>query len=253
MIAAERRVLILEKIQKERTVVVSELAESYQVSEETIRRDLERLEEDGHITRGYGGAVLNETSRLDLPYNVRRGVNTEGKQRIASLALGLVPEGAHIFLDASTTSVYIARELKQRERLSVITNSLENLLELGQVTGWDVICTSGQLRPSTMSLYGRGTIQTVMNYHADIVFLSCKGMDRTRGITDGGDEIAEVKQAMIESSGQVVLCADHTKLDRIAFSQICGFDRIDCFITDEQPSVEWREYLEERQIRLICP
>ena len=105
MLAIERRNAILEKLQVERRVVVSELSALYDVSEETIRRDLEKLETEGFAVKSYGGAVLNENSNLDLPFNVRKNKNVVGKQKIAELISGLVMDGDTMFLDASSTMV----------------------------------------------------------------------------------------------------------------------------------------------------
>ncbi|MCR5486168.1 MAG: DeoR/GlpR family DNA-binding transcription regulator [Lachnospiraceae bacterium] len=253
MLAAERRNQILEKIHEEKRVIVSDLSRRYEVSEETIRRDLERLEEEGHIVKSYGGAVLNEASLIDLPYNVRRNVNPASKQRIAELVKLQIEENDHIFLDASTTSVFIAKNIKQKEHLTVITNSIENLLELSQVTGWDIISTGGLLKPGTMSLYGFKTAEALGAYHADKVFLSCKGLSMEQGITDGNDETAGIKQAMIASAEKVYLAADSSKFGRKAFSQICGFDRIHALITDRKPEAVWCDFLSGNGIELIYP
>ncbi len=253
MLAAERRNLILQKIQEEKRVIVGELSKEYAVTEETIRRDLEKLEEEGHITRGYGGAVLNESGPMELPYNVRRQVNPAAKQRIAELVDRELENNEHIFLDASTTSVFIAKRIKTRDRLTVITNSIENLLELSQVTGWSILSTGGQLKAGTMSLYGRKATETLSTWHADKVFLSCKGIDRERGITDGNDEDAEIKQAMIANAERVYLCADLSKLDRVAFSQICDFAAIHAVITDAEPPAGWKEFLAGKGVKLLFP
>ena len=130
MLALERRNLILEKLQAEKKVVVSELSQLYEVSEETIRRDLDKLEKEGLAIKSYGGAVINEDVSIDLPFNIRKNQNVSGKQKMAEIAASLVQEGDHIFLDASTTAVFVAKALKEKERLTVITNSMEILLEL---------------------------------------------------------------------------------------------------------------------------
>ena len=253
MLAAERRNHILEKIQEEKKVVVAELSRQFEVSEETIRRDLDRLEEEGHIIKGYGGAVLNEASVMELPHNVRRRVNTAAKQKIGELVCREIEENDHIFLDASTTSVFIAKAIKQKEHLTVITNSIENLLEFSLVTGWDIISTGGQLKAGTMSLYGWKTAETLGAYHADKVFLSCKGLNMERGITDGNDETAGIKQAMIASAEKVYLAADSSKFGITAFSQICDFERIDAVITEREPEAAWKDYFTANGIELICP
>ncbi len=253
MLAAERRNIILEKIQEEKKVIVSELSREYEVSEETIRRDLDRLEEEGHIVKSYGGAVLNEANLTELPHNIRRGVNTAAKQKIAELVRDEIEENDHIFLDASTTSVFIAKNIKQKEHLTVITNSIENLLELSLVSGWDIISTGGQLKAGTMSLYGWKTAETLSSYHVDKVFMSCKGISMDRGITDGNDETAGIKQRMIASADKVYLAADKSKFDKKAFSQICGFERINTVISDSEPDRAWKEFFAANKIELIYP
>ena len=112
MLALERRNLILEKLQEEKRVVVSELSQLYSVSEETIRRDLDKLEKEGLAIKSYGGAVINEDFSIDLPFNVRKNQNVAGKQKMAELAASLVNEGDHIFLDASTTAVFSGKSIK---------------------------------------------------------------------------------------------------------------------------------------------
>ncbi len=255
MLAAERRNLIIEKIFEDKSVVVSELAREYGVTEETIRRDLDKLEEEGYVVKSYGGATLSEASPIDLPYNVRRKANPIGKQKIAELVCAQIGEGDHIFLDASTTSVFIARSLKVRERLTVITNSIENLIELSDadVSNWEIIAPGGLYRPGTMSFGGWKTAEALRAYHADKVFFSCKGVDLNKGITDGTDEIAGIKQAMIESATRVYLAVDSNKFDRTAFSQICDFGSVDVVITDKKPEQKWIEFLTQKGVELIYP
>ena len=109
MLALERRNLILEKLQNEKRVVVSELSQLYGVSEETIRRDLDKLEKEGLAIKSYGGAVINEDVSIDLPFNVRKNQNVVGKQKMAEIVASLVHDGEHLLLDASTTAVFVAK------------------------------------------------------------------------------------------------------------------------------------------------
>ena len=126
MLALERRNLILEKLQTEKRVVVSELSQLYDVSEETIRRDLDKLEKEGFATKSYGGAVINEDVSIDLPFNVRKNQNVVGKQKMAEIAASLVQDGDHLFLDASTTAVFIAKALKEKDRQIELANKEVN-------------------------------------------------------------------------------------------------------------------------------
>ena len=133
MLAIERRNEILEKLQSEKCVVVSELSQHYGVSEETIRREVEKLENDGLVIKTYGGAVLNEHSIFDLPFNIRKNQMIAEKQKIAEAVDELVRDGEAIMLDASSTAAYIARGLRKKKKLTVITNSVEIIIELFDV------------------------------------------------------------------------------------------------------------------------
>ena len=139
MLALERRNLILEKLQEEKRVVVSELSQLYGVSEETIRRDLDKLDKDGLAVKSYGGAVINENTSIDMPFNVRKKKNVAGKQKIAELIAEMIQDGDHIAIDASTTSVFIAKAIRQKERITLVTNSIEIIIELADVSDWDII------------------------------------------------------------------------------------------------------------------
>ena len=239
MLAVERRNLILEKLQDEKKVVVSELSTLFDVSEETIRRDLDKLDKEGLATKSYGGAVLNENT------------NMQGKQLIAELVSGLVQEGEHIIVDPSTTAVAIAKALKTRKRLTVITNSIEVLVELSDVSGWDIISTGGTLRENYLALVGPKATDVIGSFHVDRAIISCKGLDMEQGITDSNEMFSQVKQTMLKSAKQRILAADYTKFDNIAFSKICGLSSVDMVVTDVRPSEEWMRYFAEKGIECL--
>ncbi len=251
MLAVERRNLILEKLQDEKKVVVSELSALFDVSEETIRRDLDKLDKEGLATKSYGGAVLNENTSLDMPFNVRKKRNMQGKQLIAELVSGLIQEGEHIIVDPSTTAVAIAKALKSRKRLTVITNSIEVLVELSDVSGWDIISTGGTMRENYLALVGPKATDVISSFHVDRAVISCKGLDMVHGITDSNEMFSQVKQTMLKSAKQRILAVDHTKFGNIAFSRIGELSAIDMVVTDVRPSEEWMEYFEEKGIECL--
>ena len=253
MLAVERRKLILEKVHAEKKVIVSELSKEFEVSEETIRRDLDKLADEGHVIKSYGGAVINEIGSIDLPFNVRWKSNSVGKQKIADLVSREIKDGEHIFLDASTTAVFIAKNIKQKKQLTVITNSIENLLELSDVSGWEIISTGGLLKAGSMSLLGSRATESIKRYNADKVFLSCKGVDLVKGVTEGKEETGTIKQNMIDAAMKVYLTVDSTKFDKVAFSTICQLSKIDVVVTDKRPDVRWMEALKKLNIECLYP
>ena len=253
MLAVERRKIILEKVHEEKKVIVSELSKEFEVSEETIRRDLEKLAEEGHVIKSYGGAVINEIGSIDLPFNVRWKANAVGKQKIANLVSQEIMDGEHIFLDASTTAVFIAKNIKQKKNLTIVTNSIEILLELSDVTGWNIIDTGGILKGDSMSLVGKKATDNIEKYNADKVFLSCKGINQKKGVTEGNDEMASIKQSMIDSAAKVYLTVDSSKFDKVGFASICPLSEIDVVITDKKPEAEWIEIFKEKGIEYRYP
>ena len=167
MLAIERRNEILMKLQAERRVVVSELSQLYDVSEETIRRDLEKLVNEGVAIKSYGGAVINENANLEVPFNIRKNYNVIGKQKIAEQIAAMVKDGESLMLDASSTAVYIAKALKEKKNLTVITNSIEIIVELMDMPEWKVLSTGGLSREGSFALVGPQTDR-------DAEILSCR-------------------------------------------------------------------------------
>lgn len=253
MLAIERRKEILMKLQAERRVVVSELSQFYDVSEETIRRDLEKLVNDGVAIKSYGGAVLNENSNLDLPFNIRKNRNVIGKQRIAEQIAALVKDGDSIMLDASSTAVYIAKALKEKKNLTVITNSIEIIIELLDMPEWHVFSTGGLTREGSFALVGPQTDKMLKSFHVDKAIVSCKGIGMDKSITDSDELHANNKLTMLESASMKILAVDSSKFDEIAFTAIGTLDDITTVVTDEKPEAEWLQLFEETGVECIYP
>ena len=250
MLALERRNLILEKLQAEKRVVVSELSQLYNVSEETIRRDLDKLEKEGLAIKSYGGAVINEDISIDLPFNVRKNQNVSGKQKMAEIAASMVHDGDHIFLDASTTAVFVAKALKERERLTVITNSMEILLELSDVSGWNIISTGGVMKEGYLAFLGSKTEESIRSYFVDKVIFSCKALDKDWGIMESQEAFGSTKKAMMSSGKEKILVIDSTKFDQTAFSVAGKLRDVDIVVTDKEPSERWLDYF--KKFSIVC-
>lgn len=253
MLAIERRNAILEKLQIERRVVVSELSDLYDVSEETIRRDLDKLENDGYAIKSYGGAVLNENSNLDLPFNVRKNRNVLGKQKIAATICDMIRDGENIMLDASSTAVAIAKAIKNKKDLTVITNSLEIALELIEAPGCNVISTGGLATGSSFALVGHMTDKIIRSYYVDKAIISCKGIDMYAGITDSDERHANNKASMFYMAKNKILAVDSTKFNKIAFAKIGDLKDISVIVTDKKPEEEWLRKLEDEGVECIFP
>ncbi|MBR3791262.1 MAG: DeoR/GlpR transcriptional regulator, partial [Clostridia bacterium] len=155
MLAVERRSKIEQIITENKSVLVPELAKRFDVTTETIRSDLEKLEKQGVLVRTYGGATLLESSEPDMEIHRRDTVNFEGKHMIGRRAAEMIKEGETVFLDASTSSLHLARNIKDKKGITVITNAEKIVTELSECPDIKVICVGGMLNKKNMSYTGR--------------------------------------------------------------------------------------------------
>lgn len=252
MLAVDRRNKIEELIQKNKSVLVLELAKLFDVTTETIRGDLEKLEKQGILVRTYGGATLSEGSESDIPVQDREIINFDGKQRIGRAAAKFIKDGETVFLDASTSSLHIARSIKEKKGVTVITNSERIINELAPCENIRVISTGGRLSQRNMSYVGRIVEKTIReSYFANKVFFSCRGATTARGLTESNEAEAEIKKAMIDCSESSFFLCDHTKIGKLGVPVISDFSGIDFLITDTKTTDEWREMLAEKDVNLI--
>ena len=250
MLPIERRGEILQKLMIDGKVVVNELAEKYEVTEETIRRDLEKLESDGYAKKTYGGAVRNDNMTSELPYVVRKQTNVSGKKYIAEIIGSLISDGDSLLLDSSSTALFMIKSISTKHHLTLVTNSVEILLDLPQGHDWNIVSTGGMYRSESMSFFGAAAEEVVEKYYADFAVFSCKGFDMEKGMTDGRETFAMLKKAFIRSAKKVVLAVDHTKFNKISFVRLGELDDVDIIVTDVEPDEKWKKLIAEKGIEL---
>jgi len=253
MLAIERKNQILNKLKTEQRVLVSELAAHYGVTEETIRRDLDKLEKEGYATKTYGGAIWGNSTKTDLSYTIRNKTNVEAKNIIGQLVSAIIRDGDHLMLDDSSTSLYIAKHIKEKKNLTVVTNSVEILTELAPAEGWTVMSTGGRLKPESMALVGSQTQAMIRNFHVDKAIISCKGLDKSAGITDSSEFHSSTKQSMIASAKETILAIDSTKFDKISFVKIAALQQVHTVVTETCPDAGWLQLLQDLGIRCVYP
>jgi DeoR/GlpR family transcriptional regulator of sugar metabolism len=251
MLAIERRREILARLAVDGKVIVSELARDFEVTEETIRRDLERLDKEGLVSKTHGGAVSKQNTSLDLPYNVREGVNVVQKQKISDEIAEMIHDGERIMLDSSSTALYVIKKLKNKKNLTIITNSVKILIELADKSDWTVLSTGGLLKNGALSLTGSSAEKMISTYHVDTAICSCKGIDTDMGITDSNEKDSLIKRAMFASAERRILALDAEKFDKKSFVKVCGLQSVDVLVTDQAPSSAWRRFCAERDIDLL--
>ncbi|PQP80811.1 DeoR/GlpR transcriptional regulator [Paenibacillus sp. PCH8] len=253
MLVAERYEKIVEWVDMQGSMRVTELSERCGVTEETIRRDLDKLEQAGRLRRSHGGAVsvrYKEEGQSEIPYPERAVAHAEEKRRIAREAVKLVESGDRIALDASTTAWYMAAGLPNIP-LTVLTNSIKVAAELSNKEQIRVIATGGQLASKSLSFVGPLAERSLDAYHVDKVFLSCKGVHLTKGISESNELQALVKQKMIQIADEVILLADSSKFNIQAFTRVAEMDSVAKVITDLGVDEEQVSALTEQNITCI--
>lgn len=251
MAAKDRIQAIKQMVANDKKVAVSNLSSIFQVTEETIRRDLEKLEDEGFLTRTYGGAVFNTTVLSDhIHFHKRAKSFFEEKQIIARNALPFIDNKHTLAADSSSTAMELLKLLKERNDLTLLTNSAEAFHELAQ-SDINVVSTGGELNKNTLSLQGRITKEIISRYHVDIMVMSCKGLDMKSGALDSNEAEAEIKKTMIRQATEVALLVDHSKFDRKAFVQLIDLSHINYIITDKAPAAEWIAFCKQNNIQLV--
>lgn len=251
MAARDRIQAIKQMVSNEKKVMVSNLSQMFQVTEETIRRDLEKLEVEGIVTRTYGGAILNESSQtMGVHFYKRAETLLAEKQKIALNMLPLLENKVTMAADSSTTVMELLKLLKERSDLTLLTNSTEVFNELPK-TGINVVSTGGEYNRNSLSLQGSLTKEIIKRYLVDILVMSCNGLDMENGALDSNESEAEVKKVMLEQATEVALLVDHSKFDKKAFVQLVQLKHVNYIVTDKNPGSDWVEFCEKNAIQLI--
>ncbi|MGE5581853.1 MAG: DeoR/GlpR family DNA-binding transcription regulator [Bacillota bacterium] len=250
MFGIERRSKIMTLLDEKKSISVQETAAFFNVTEETIRRDLKVLEKQGLLIRTHGGAVVAEDTRTEAPLEVREAINIEGKDAIGRKAAQLVADGDTILLDASTSSLYVAKHIKGKKNLTVITNAERIIHELAACEEIKLISTGGIIRKKSLSCIGFAAENAIKSYHADKLFFSCKGFSPHHGLTDSNEQESSIRKLMISCSEKVVFLCDHTKFEKVGYVTTARLEDIDYFITDAALPEEWRTEIEGYGIKL---
>jgi DeoR/GlpR family transcriptional regulator of sugar metabolism len=249
----ERRNHLLSLLQEKKSITVQEAALIFEVAEETIRRDLRAMESQGLIVRTHGGAILADDINLEHSLEIREGINIKGKDIMGSKAAELVNDRDTLFLDASTSSLYVAKHLKEKKGLTVITNAELIVLELAKCDDITLISTGGYVRKKSLSCVGQAAENAISSYHADKVFFSCKGFSPRLGATDSNEQESSLRKLMIKHSREAIFLCDHTKFDKVGYIATAQLDDINCLITDTQLPAGWENDFNDKGVKVISP
>ena len=255
MLKIERHNLIDQEIRKAGFVLVPELSEKLDCSEETVRRDLKEMEKAGKLVRTHGGAYLVEKYDKGYPIELRKSYLQHTKEKLAEAAVKEIRENDVVMLDSSTTCLAIAEAILARElNITLVTNSLAicNLFS-GTNSGVNLVCVGGTFRRRTMSFADPNTVEALRRYYADCAFVSCPKVSVEFGLSDNHISEANVRRQMLCNAQRKVLVVDHTKFEGNANILFDGLEKIGLIITDQRLPEAFEAYAAQREIEVrIC-
>jgi len=228
---------------------VSELAERFDVSEETIRRDARQLEQSGVIQKVHGG--LSATShKIEAPYRIRLRENAAAKQRIARKAAELVSDGMTLLIDSGTSCHWLARNLAAMRNLTIVTNSVEIAHEVLGNPGQRLLLAGGQINPIHNAAFGPEAQAFCQRFAPDLTILSMGAVDAARGFLDFDPDEAAFKQSLLGHARRIVVLADHSKFAKSGFMQVASFREVQDLVTDQAPPADVLEAAAQTDTRI---
>lgn len=255
MLGEERRQYIINFVNKTGSISASDIARTLNLSEVTIRRDLNKLAKKGLIKRAHGGAIkINSADSVghELKFEIQKDKNIEEKKRIALAASLMVDEGDVILIEAGTTGYQTALNITQRKELTIITNSCDIAVMLGKTNPqFKIILSGGVLNTCTQSLTGPIADNTFRSTFVDKAFIGITGIDLNKGITAVDSIEAQTKKYMISSARNIIALCDHSKISNISMNFVAPVKVINTFITDTEADKEFLERLKELEIEVI--
>ena len=251
MKAIERKRYILDELQRNGSVVITDLAERIQVSSMTIRRDLNAMAEDGMVTLEHGGAVLNSGSLFECSISFKNEINVSEKQRIAAKCMEYINEGDSVFLDAGTTPNELAALLRGKRNISVLTHSLLVANTTATMRNIKLIMCPGEFRENSMAFLGPLTDDFIQHFQIDTLFLALEGIALTDGLSVVDVQVGHTKKVLVEKAKRVICMADHSKFNKSFFYKIAPITDVDLVITDYGLDAATQELFRQNNIPLV--
>lgn len=251
MLQNQRHQQILELLEKNGSATVAELVAKFGTSEMTIRRDLDILEKRFLLRRVHGGAMSARGSSYEPPYITRRMENIDSKQRIGEAAAALIKNGDSISLDTGTTTLEVARHISNIQDLTVITHSFPIANLLVDTMRNRLICTGGILRAGELSMVGDLAVRAYQEYFVDKLFLGVGGIDVRFGMTEFNLDDTLIKRVMIQNAKEVIVVADSSKFNQIAFTSVCPLKAVSKIVTDTSLDLSTLSLFEKEGIEIL--
>ncbi|MBP2645718.1 MAG: transcriptional regulator, DeoR family [Firmicutes bacterium] len=251
MFEAERKQKMLEYIRSYSSASVRELSQRFQVSESTVRRDLQELESSNIIKRTHGGAVCFDDVNIEPTFREKEDRFRLEKAAIAKKAVDFIEKGDTILIDSGTTTLYMANELRSFSDLTVVTNSIALAQSLQGMGNIQLVVVGGILRNNTLAMVGPLAEQVIGQINVNKAFIATNAIDVRSGLTTPNLMEAATKAKMISVAKKVFLLADHTKIGKVSFAKFAGVSELDTWIVDDQVPQEKADQFEEAGVE-VC-
>ncbi|MEA5013221.1 MAG: DeoR/GlpR family DNA-binding transcription regulator [Candidatus Limiplasma sp.] len=233
-------------------VTIAQLQRHFDVSVNTLRRDLDELERRGHVGKVYGGAAARMVPSLtSMPKRFQ--MNVQHKHIIGELAASVIPDDATVFIDSGSTTFNIVRFLGGKQRLTLVSHSLVALNEGSRLKKVNLISLGGIYNASIGAFVGISTFDMIKTLSMNVAVMAATGVSIKHGLSNTTYFEAEVKRTVVSSAEKIILMADHTKFDRDALITYCPLERVSTVVTDREPPKEYRDFFEKYGIQALYP
>lgn len=240
---------LLDQIRALHSASVESLAQSLEVTPQTVRRDARLLAEAGLLARFHGGVALPDSTTENIAYLQRQGINAAGKRAIARAAAACIPDDCSLILNIGTTTEEVARALLRHRGLRVVTNNLNVAALLADHAQCEVIVAGGVVRPRDRGIVGEATVDFIRQFKVDIAVIGISSIEPDGTLRDFDFREVKVAQAIIGQAREVWLVADHTKFGRRAMVELAHVSQIDRLFTDAEPPEPLAAILRDAQVR----
>ena len=245
-----RQLQLLEEVRQRQSASVEQLADTLGVTLQTVRRDVQRLAEQGLVMRFHGGVRMPNSTVENLAHTQRETLHAEGKARIARAVAAQVPHGCSLILNIGTTTEAIARALLHHRGLRVLTNNLNVAAILSGNPDCEVIVAGGVVRPRDRGIVGEAAVDFIRQFRVDIALIGISGIEPDGSLRDFDYREVKVAQTIIEQAREVWLAADHSKFNRPAMVQLATLEQIDRLFTDAAPPEPFPSLLQAADV--VC-
>lgn len=248
--------LIEEFVLNNKTVSLDSLCEKFNVSKNTIRRDIETLVEKGSIKKVYGGVVSNndssEYTNILTSFEDRKIFNESEKDTICRIASSFINENDIVYVDTGTTCVNIIKYIADK-KCTILTNSLQVCISAIPYPNINIITLPGKLKRETLSFVGSDLNEYLKTYNINKAFMTCTGLTIENGMTNASIEEYIIKKNIVSHSKKIFLMADNSKFDKVSLMTYSSLSEIDYLITDKKPSINYISYCKDNNIEIVTP